>query len=175
MPRRGERGGQSIANERTNSQRKLNTRERELLCLELRLAGDDQVTIARKLNIHHTTVSRAIRRAIDKRTAEKADQLVQLMHQRIEKANAGIWQRIERGDLPAIDRAIKLWEREARLFGLDAPTKQSIDTTLGGSIEYRDHTDTSEYKLLIAGIMKATADNPEMRYALADILSGPGD
>ena len=45
---------------------------------------------------------------------------------RLERTLRAIWPRVLNGDLLAIDRALRILEREARLLGLDAPTQIAL-------------------------------------------------
>lgn len=47
-----------------------------------------------------------------------------------------LWPRVLKGDYLAMDRAIKLMERRAKLLGLDAPTKSEATDGLLIQVEY---------------------------------------
>ena len=46
-----------------------------------------------------------------------------LMLARVERATRAIWPAVVRGDLFAVDRYVRLADRQAKLLGLDAPTR----------------------------------------------------
>lgn len=54
-----------------------------------------------------------------------------LQLERLEVMWRGIYPAIQRGDLKAIDRGVRILEREARLLGLDSPTQLAV-TNEGG-------------------------------------------
>jgi hypothetical protein len=66
-----------------------------------------------------------------KETAEVAATLQRLEVERCDALMSAIWQQALRGNLPMIDRVIKLMERRCRLLGLDAPQKIASTTPSG--------------------------------------------
>ena len=111
------------------SARRLAAREREIKALELRKAGATYVQIAEALGISragaHKVVLRALAR-LEKEAGEEAEHLRRLEIERLDAMLLAIWPHVKKGSLGAIDRAIRIMERRAKLLGLDAPTKADI-------------------------------------------------
>jgi hypothetical protein len=107
------------------------TAERRYRLGQLRLAGVvDQRQLASLLRVNQSTVSRdlaALRRElIDTTTEQYADEKA-LATKRLNAALAAIWPRVQRGELLAIDRMVRIEERRAKLLGLDAPARVDIE------------------------------------------------
>ncbi len=87
---------------------------------------------------------------------------------RIERATRAIWPQVAAGDLFAIDRLVKLMERQAKLLGLDAPTQVSIteDTKASLTTVLADLE-----KVLIAG--EVVPDEPNRRAVESGRDQGP--
>lgn len=71
------------------------------------------------------------------RMTEGYEQLKQVQEARIERLLASLWAKALKGDLFAVDRVTKLLERQSRLHGLDAPTRQELTGPEGGAIEVK--------------------------------------
>ena len=98
--------------------------------LELRMAGATWQQVADQMGYKQkSSAQQAVRRAIERETERVADvresyRTMQLL--RIERSIRAIWPQVLQGDLFAIDRELKLMERQAKLLGLDAPTTITI-------------------------------------------------
>ncbi len=67
-----------------------------------------------------------------------------------------LWRRVQSGDDHAIDRALRIMERRARLLGLDAATKTEHTGKEGGPIRYeRQYTEFSDEELEQAILVEA--------------------
>jgi hypothetical protein len=101
--------------------------------LELRAAGAPYEQIAQTLGYsNRATAARAVQRALDRdyeRTANLRDEYRQLHLMRTDRALRAIWPKVIHGDLGAIDRLVRLLDRQAKLLGLDAPTQISVTAT----------------------------------------------
>lgn len=71
------------------------------------------------------------------RMNEGYEQLKNVQEARIERLFVRVWQQALGGDLFAVDRALKLLERQARLHGLDAPSRQEISGPDQGAIQVK--------------------------------------
>ncbi|MQY11433.1 hypothetical protein SRB5_15510 [Streptomyces sp. RB5] len=144
--------------------------QRRADAIELRLAGVDWLTVARKLaadpaiNSDHiaypqgygierfrngqeppddkqlvNTACRDVRFALRERSSEqeeKAEELRALENQRLDKLFFVAYrQAVKDGNLPAIDRALRIMERRARLLGLDQPARTEVTGAGGAAIE----------------------------------------
>jgi hypothetical protein len=63
------------------------------------------------------------------------EELRDLQDLRLERLFTAAYQAALGGDAGAIDKAVRIMERQARLHGLDAPTRQEITGADGGPIE----------------------------------------
>ena len=135
--------------------------QRRADAIDLRLAGVDWLTVARKLaadprinsdrvaypqgygsdrykkNLEPPTddqlinaACKDVRVALKERTTEqdeKADELRAMENLRLDRLFFVAYrQAVKDGDLPAIDRALRIMERRARMNGLDKPSKTEI-------------------------------------------------
>lgn len=94
-----------------------------MAALDLRTRGLTFEAIGRQLGIStqaaHATVSRALARSLAEANAA-ADNLRALELRRLDAMLAALWPLVEAGDVPAINAALRVGERRAKLFGLDA-------------------------------------------------------
>lgn len=95
-------------------------------CLELRLAGANLEAIGRQVGLHKSNVSRRIKTALADIPATEADALRTIENERLDAMQVAIWGKVRKGDLGAIDRAIRISERRSRLLGLDAPQRVDL-------------------------------------------------
>jgi transcriptional regulator with XRE-family HTH domain len=97
--------------------------------IELRIAGWSQERIAQDLGLSRRRVRQIIRREIEKarrRLRECADELLQLELDRLDRYLVCLNDRITAGEPRAIEVALKISERRARLMGLDAPERKEV-------------------------------------------------
>lgn len=98
---------------------------REQSALKLRMSGATFEDIGKSLNITkqaaHAAVLRALKKANEKLT-EDAIMLRELEMHRLDRLFMGIYKDATAGSFGAIDRAIKIMERRAKMMGLDIPT-----------------------------------------------------
>lgn len=101
--------------------------ERRLKALQLRMAGASYRAIAGQLNISlaqaHEDVQRELEGIAEKSQAEAAH-VRTLELERLDAMTMAIWQQVRQGNQGAIDRALRVMERRAKLLGIDAPEKQ---------------------------------------------------
>lgn len=101
--------------------------------LNLKLAGMTHKQIAKTLNVSPEMVGRWIQDAVYGRIKEPADVIRQIEIERLDLMLLALATKVRAGDVQAIDRALKIMERRARLLGLDAAEKKDI----GGSVEFQ--------------------------------------
>jgi len=115
----------------------LRGRQREIACLELRMAGRTYRAIAAELNISKSGAYHAVMRALrrlNEKSAEATAEVRTLEVQRLDDLLENLWPYRHK---PAyVDRILRVMERRARLLGLDAPTKSEVTGSDGGPIEY---------------------------------------
>ena len=69
------------------------------------------------------------------RRIETADHLRQRESERLDRAQLAIWPALQRGDLGAVEKFVRLSARRAALLGLDLPTKTELTGRDGGPVE----------------------------------------
>ena len=90
----------------------------------LRLAGFSYEQIGKAMGHETSWAWRLVKKAIDKaeeKAVEDAALLRAIEMQRLDRMRVAIWDKVKNGDLGAIDRALKISDRVAKLKGLDAP------------------------------------------------------
>jgi len=105
--------------------------DRQMQALTLRKAGVSYQSIADALG--YKTAGGAwvaVKAALKKRVQEPADELRTLELDRLDDMLKAIAPHVQAGNLTAIDRALKIQDRRAKLLGLDMPAK--LDVTSGG-------------------------------------------
>lgn len=101
--------------------------------LDYRLAGLSYRNIAKKMNINSTSAFNYVKAAIkiiQEKYTEKADALVSMELQKLNKMEVALYKLSIEGNTQSITALLKIQERRSRLLGLDAPIKQhtTIDT-----------------------------------------------
>ena len=124
-----------MAQSSTSGQRLVGV-EREVACLELRKAGLSYRAIAARLNIGKSSAHRAVTRALRKlneKSTEETDEYRRLQSERLDDLLENLWP--NRHKPQYVDRILRVLERRAKLYGLDAPTKSEIAVAGGGPLE----------------------------------------
>jgi hypothetical protein len=112
------------------------TRERERRALELWLRGTtyQQIADSGVGILTASGVAKAVKRAL-RAIPEKAAQEGRLaMAERLQRMRFKAWEASKTNPVGALNTLIKIEEREARLFGLDRPTKVEVGGESGGPI-----------------------------------------
>lgn len=111
----------------TNTKEQATLAERRANALKLKIAGATYDAIARTLHYaNRGNAYRDIQAALAAITKEPAEQLKKLELERCDEMLLYIWPQVKKGNLSAIDRALRIMERRARYEGLDAPTRQVV-------------------------------------------------
>lgn len=100
--------------------------ERKRNALELRLAGASYRDIAQALNVSPATAMQDCKEALADIPMQQADEMRTVELSRLDRLQRAVWPKAVKGDLQAVDRAIKIIDRRAKLFGLDAPQQVQI-------------------------------------------------
>ena len=96
--------------------------ERRRRALELRMEGFTFSEIARQVGYASPSGAyEAVSTALDSAVVDAADEFRKLHIARLEALLVGLWSAAREGQLGAVDRALKLLDREAKLLGLDLP------------------------------------------------------
>jgi predicted transcriptional regulator len=103
---------------------------------ELRVAGMTQMQIGTRLNISQSVVSRLLAKAReDAVTATKdiAGEATTEQIARLDRMLLALWDKVRNGNERAVEAALRVEERRAKLLGLDAATRKAVDLTSGGA------------------------------------------
>ena len=109
-----------------SSVRRIRTTEKTLRALELRKRGLNYTQIGEKLGCHRSTACRYVMSELENladKCREEAAHVRDLELQRLDALYLKAWEAVEGGDLPSIDRCLRVQERRAKLLGLDAAEK----------------------------------------------------
>ena len=114
--------------------------ERRLQAFQLRKAGYTYEAIGGALGVSKVAAYKLVRRVVeslDSQSQAEAKVYRALQLARLEEALKAIWPRAMAGELKAVDRVIKILEREAKLLCLDQPIKIDVtDRVRQMAIEY---------------------------------------
>lgn len=127
--------------QRGGSRRKTSTRLidaalRQSEALRLRLEGRKFQEIADELGYaNKATAYNTVMTALSEVTTEKSAELRNLELLRLDAMHQALWEKALGGDLPAVDRILKLMERRSKLLGLDAPAAKPTDGDLDEQIQ----------------------------------------
>lgn len=98
--------------------------------MELKKAGLTYVEIADQLGYAGPSGAfKAVTTGLEKTLKEPAEELRTLEDLRLDKMLSAVWARVLAGDKDAIDAALKIATRRAKLRGIDAPTLVKEDVT----------------------------------------------
>lgn len=119
--------------------------------LDLRLAGFNLQTIAERLNYADPSGARkAILGALHDMMPDLTADVKPLELARLDSLLASTWLQAKQGNLPAVDRVVKMMERRAKLLGLDAPAWVELSGPQGAPISVKE--------VIIASAREATKD-----------------
>ena len=100
----------------------LTAREKQITALELRKAGGTFEKIAQALGCGKSQAHRYVTKGLQElceKTRETAEQLRALENYRLDRMLLALSPKIEKGDVPAINAALRIMERRAKLYALD--------------------------------------------------------
>jgi len=145
--------------------------ERRLNALRLRKAGASYSQIAEALGCSKTQAYRDIQRAlknIGKREQEGAAELRLLESQRLDELLMPMMRQAKNGSQGAVDRVLRIMERRARLWGIDAPERaelrmpDGVDVRTKVEIENDDDRAAEVLRILAAaGALEAPPEAPD--------------
>ena len=143
---------------------RVNTRARQLEALRLRSQGKDFRTIASELGYAgpsgaHKSVTKALQDAQHEQVAE----LRTLHSLRVSELLAALWP--QRKNAQTARAILAALEREARMYGLDSPTRLQLQEVLR----------SEDWARVKAVIVAALVDWPEARERVIEGLRGLGD
>lgn len=123
---------------RPDTKKRKEIAERQKAALALALKGLTRREIGEQLGVSHSTIVQDIKAALRDIPKEEADTLRAKESARLDKLQAAVWDRALDGYLYAVDRAVKIIDRRAKLLGLDAPQQVEVssgDVDLDGTVE----------------------------------------
>ena len=115
-----------------NTPARLNAKQRQTQALELRKAGLTYNEIATRLGYNsYQAAYKAVKTALKQlaeQTSHSANELRTLENERLDRLHTIAWQQATQNrDLAAVDRAVRISERRAKLYGLDLNEKRQAD------------------------------------------------
>jgi hypothetical protein len=119
--------------ESKTSPRRLEAHGKHARAIQLRIAGATLQQIADELGYAGPSgAHEAIQRGLDKTMRPGADELRDLYSSRLDRLLLGIWDKASKGNLLAVDRAVRVIDRMAKLHGVDAPIRIKDETPADG-------------------------------------------
>lgn len=101
---------------------------RETRAVEMRKAGATYDQIADALDCTRSTAYRTVMRALARNQSEEVEEFRMIEGARLDRLQMAVWNRAVSGSESAINTVLRIMDRRARLFGLDAPSKVDVRT-----------------------------------------------
>jgi hypothetical protein len=115
--------------------------EKEIQIIELRRAGVTWERIAIQTGFKNASGAyKMYQRAAERMVRPHLEEYRDMQLDRLERMHQAVWMRAKEGDLRAIDTALRISDREAKLLGLDAPTKITAEVTVYEGQQLIEHT-----------------------------------
>ena len=119
----------------------IEVREKDRQALELRKAGASYEVIAKQLGYADSSGAyKSIQRSMKSIIAEPTDELRTVEYERLNQMLLILWERVQQGELGAIDRALSIMDRISKMYGLDSPRKSEINQTITQGVMIVDGT-----------------------------------
>jgi DNA-binding transcriptional ArsR family regulator len=99
--------------------------------MRMRRLGATYDEIAEKVGMKPKTIQKAISRLLETVLLDEARDLKVLQMVRLERLVAAITEKAENGNLFAVKTLLKVFDRQAKLCGLDSPVKTALTDTEG--------------------------------------------
>lgn len=115
--------------------------ERRARAIVLRRDGKTFAEIGEVLGVSAPAVFKMVTKTLDQANALLVTETAALRQRQLDEMAAikgALWLRAQDGTLGAVDRLDKIWTREAKLAGLDAPNKHVHSGPGGGPIDFRE-------------------------------------
>lgn len=124
----------ALRNGTLSSPKAIATAERHREWIELRRAGMSELEIASRYGVSQQSVSKAVLKYLRNLSISESEDLRRMEGERLDALLLALGPGIANGQPRAIEAAVKISERRARLFGLDAPNTHVIEGPNGGPI-----------------------------------------
>lgn len=119
--------------------------DRMLAALELRKRGLTYSQIAAQTGYKSAQAAhKAVMTALQRTTQEPADEVRKLELERLDALLSGVWYAAINGDDKAVNNALRIMERRAKLLGLDAPVKNEVAGPNQGPVQVEHAIDYSK-------------------------------
>ena len=116
---------------------------RRAKALLLRKAGMTYEQIGEMMGCTRQNAHQLVTKALQEiriKGEQDAEEIKLLELERLDTFFMGLWQNAKKGNVQALDRALKIMERRAKLLGLDAPSKIA-PTSPDGEAPYKGMTE----------------------------------
>lgn len=114
-----------------SGKRTLDAIEKQARAMELLKEGNTFEVIAEKLGYaNRSCAHKAVMTGLKRTLQVPADELRTVHRMRLETMLSAIWWAVRNGDNKAIETALRIMEREAKLIGLDAPIRMDYRHTI---------------------------------------------
>lgn len=115
--------------------------DKEIKIIELRRAGETWERIALETGFQNASGAyKMYQRAAERMVRPHLEEYRDMALDRLEYMRSVIWPKVALGDMGAIDTALRISDREAKLLGLDAPTKITAEVTVYEGKQLLEHT-----------------------------------
>lgn len=102
------------------------TAQRRARAVELAVQGLSFAAIGEQLDCDASTAWRAVTGALREHVPENVEELRRLEGARLDALQVALWPQAMAGDAAAVRAVVRICERRARLFGLDAPLQVEV-------------------------------------------------
>lgn len=128
-----------MAKKEKTSPKAIKAADMAVRALELRKAGATYETIAQMLGYaSKSTAFNAVTRIMNASKREASKEAFEMELRRLDDLLMTLWPMARAGELPAIDRTLRIMERRAKLLGLDAPEKSQQQIQQIIRVQYED-------------------------------------
>ena len=123
------------------NKKSIEVREKDRQALELRKAGASYEVIAKQLGYADSSGAyKSIQRSMKSIIAEPTEELRTVEYERLNQMLLILWERVQQGELGAIDRALSIMDRISKMYGLDSPRKTEVNQTITQGVMIVDGT-----------------------------------
>lgn len=111
------------------------TLRKEQQIVALRASGATWTEVGRALGMDRSNAHKMGLRALRREHSEAVDDLRRVEGETLNRLQRAVQTEATTGNLAAVDRLLRIMERRARLFGLDAPQRHVVTSELDESID----------------------------------------
>ena len=126
----------------TSATRRDEARRKRIRVLQLRAAGESFDAIAQQVGYQSRgNAHRAYEQAMGEVTVAGVTEMRKLENERLDTLLLAVWSAAKRGDVAAVNAALRIMDRRAKLNGLDRPTVLHVEGS-GAGMEQPRHGPT---------------------------------